>query len=422
MLKAPHRRRSALLAMVLGCATGAAVGQDRNPVQQLSAPAEQTTTAAQEKAGDAVAADPSAVTLRRIEEELLTQLRIEAIAGDSSAALLIAKSLLAPDSDPASREEGLAWLRQAADANIAEALVMLGDLFREGFDGEKPDYPFAASAYEAAATLGDNRARRSLAQMLREGLITGDPDRVRVLLQVGADAGDLDSLLALADTLLSDGQDAEAAELYGRGVVAGSAEAMLALGTLYRRGGIDFAADAERAVALLEGAARAGSLDAKEALAEMYASGEGVPINLDRAVTLLEEVGTVDRAYAYLRLGDMLMAADVPDRVRRAAEFYDRALEAGSVQAMLKLGQLYRHGDDNFPPDADAARAYYAEAADAGDNEARRALAEMLLRGEGGARDIEGAVALLKAASDAGDQQAADMLAALPAPETAPAR
>jgi len=58
----------------------------------------------------------------------------------------------------------------------------------------------------------------------------------------------------------------------------------------------------------------------------------------------------------------------------RAAAYYETAAKAGVVPAMRRLGQLYARGADNLPADKAKARDWLKQAADKGDDEAKKAL------------------------------------------------
>jgi hypothetical protein len=65
-----------------------------------------------------------------------------------------------------------------------------------------------------------------------------------------------------------------------------------------------------------------------------------------------------------------------PDAAQ-AARWYERAAKVELPLAMRRLGQLYAKGADNFPADTAKAKEWLTKAADKGDSEAKKALAEL---------------------------------------------
>ncbi|QQS14003.1 MAG: sel1 repeat family protein [Rhodospirillales bacterium] len=66
-----------------------------------------------------------------------------------------------------------------------------------------------------------------------------------------------------------------------------------------------------------------------------------------------------------------------PPSAERAAQWYERAAKVELPAAMRKLGMLYAKGGEGFPADKSKARDWLTKAADKGDAEAKRALAEL---------------------------------------------
>jgi TPR repeat protein len=87
-----------------------------------------------------------------------------------------------------------------------------------------------------------------------------------------------------------------------------------------------------------------------------------------------------------------------------------KAAELGSINAQCALGTYYATGDWSGPRDLAEAAKWYGRAADAGDLDAQYELGFMLLLGEGVAKDLDGAVALLKKAALHGQGDAVRLL------------
>jgi uncharacterized protein len=93
-----------------------------------------------------------------------------------------------------------------------------------------------------------------------------------------------------------------------------------------------------------------------------------------------------------------------------ALVYLEQGAALGITEAHLMLGDLYRDGPGDGPPDFVRAAEHYAAASASGDNAARRHFAAMLLvrRGEG---DVDKALSLLSDAAASGDTGAAITLA-----------
>src|SRR5579871_6806360 len=93
---------------------------------------------------------------------------------------------------------------------------------------------------------------------------------------------------------------------------------------------------------------------------------------------------------------------------QKAAEWYKKAADAGSISAELHLAVLYRDGaGKTFPRDAQQAAAWYRKAADQGDTGAQGTLGMLYTLGQGVNRsDVDAYFWLDLAASAAGPNQA----------------
>lgn len=117
----------------------------------------------------------------------------------------------------------------------------------------------------------------------------------------------------------------------------------LALAKLHLRGN-GVAKDPAEAIFLLNGAVNANLASAQTLLGVIYATGHGVPANLDRAM-------------GYLR-----QASDRQD---------------ADADALLYLGKLYEEGSGDLPRDIEKAKQYYRQAAAHGSAAAERRLARL---------------------------------------------
>lgn len=98
---------------------------------------------------------------------------------------------------------------------------------------------------------------------------------------------------------------------------------------------------------------------------------------------------------------------------QRAADYLTKAADAKIVEAELDLADVYSSGITGVSADLVQAAALYRRAADAGSNEARRKLADLLLDDDTRMANPAAAAVLLKAAAHAGDTDASLELARL---------
>lgn len=89
------------------------------------------------------------------------------------------------------------------------------------------------------------------------------------------------------------------------------------------------------------------------------------------------------------------------------------AAEAGDVNAQVSTGVMLATGQGVRENDAEA-RTWYARAAQQGSAHALRAVAGMMLIGEGGPADVVRGVGLMRAAAAAGDRPAQQILSSVP--------
>jgi len=150
-----------------------------------------------------------------------------------------------------------------------------------------------------------------------------------------------------------------------------------------------------------------------------------VPVAAKEAPASIDAMGAsgMEALLAQATAGDAFAALvagrQLADRSRSDAEhqqavaLLDQAAKAGIAEAASRLGDIYRNGIDGVATDYARAAGYYETAAAAGDNNARRNLAGMLISGQGVIRDVDRAVGLLEDAIHAGNIDAQLTLAGL---------
>lgn len=286
--------------------------------------------------------------------------------GGDEAALFVGKITLqglGAQSDPV---EGVKWLKKAATApfNPQNETPM--------FDPRQPDRNTAVG--EAAVILAN-------VYLGGLGPVAKDPAEARKWYDRAGDVGHVPGLKKLGD-LYYEGTDtprdvSKALGYYKRAAKLDHPGAQVALADILWTGEPGAAQDRKAALAWYQAAARNGHPAALYALGRAYDLGEGVK----------------------------------PDP-ELAMGFYKTAALGGSAPAKAAMGTYFYEGRQIAKDDA-TARKWFEAAAAGNDPDGMFNLAAMLARGEGGDRDVDKALALLRRAALQGHANAPRAIAAL---------
>ncbi|MGF1462251.1 MAG: tetratricopeptide repeat protein [Maricaulaceae bacterium] len=255
-----------------------------------------------------------------------------AAAGDTDAAallgLLYARGLgVAQDDDAA-----VAWWREAAEADQADALNGLADMALNARGGFSPSD--APGFLERAAQNGDGLAQRRLADILSiGGFAPRDPARAGELYAQAASSGDAEAAYSGAILLIEGADGLEPQVETGVALLRQAAENRLAPAMadyglmLYQGRGLE--PDVNEAAVWFERAAEAGDQEGQYLYAFALLKGEGVEKDLEAGFGwLLRSMGQgpatdpVKEAERQ-RLARVLTANLPPDAVARARAFAD---------------------------------------------------------------------------------------------------
>lgn len=266
------------------------------------------------------------------------------------------------------------WLEKSAALGNASALCDLGVLYYAG-QGVQPDYAKASDFFQKSADRGDSVAMFDLGCMYNQGIyFKQDYAKAASLYQRAVDLGNADAMGNLG-ILYADGngvpQDyAKAADLYQKAVDGGNVASLINLAQLYEEGkGVP--QDYSRAFELYKKAESLGNCK-YIALSNCYMFGHGTEKNYDMAVQYV--IG----AYEHNVTGKERTAKNLLNTANNAKQndpnynrvpIYTKAIELGSVDAMLALARMYESGD-GVAQDLDKAESYYKDAARAGNKEA----------------------------------------------------
>jgi TPR repeat protein len=180
----------------------------------------------------------------------LSALRERADRGSVEAQSALGQALC-QQSDAGLAQEGQSWLRRAAIANDARALLTLGKLELSGESGVAQDYAAARSHLLTSAAQSEPRANYYLAIMERNGY-GGTPDHTAAAkhLSVAANAGIPQAMFLLANAYRDgDGvprDEPRALALYERAAEHDHPESIQALAMAYQNGELGLARDPAR--------------------------------------------------------------------------------------------------------------------------------------------------------------------------------
>lgn len=322
--------------------------------------------------------------------------------GDVGSTIALAEILWRGDGVAADIERGRALLDQAITADdryVTSAWATLGDLYRDT-DTIDRHLAKAADAYLEAANRGHTSSMIKLARIVGWGnTVPEDFDTARKLLEQAissgggttawalatlgdlymrnsehrdlrkaaeayveaANLGDTGAMIKLANLRYSgEKPDFEAArELLDRAIAVNDDNATWAWGTLADL--YFYAGEAHRdramAAAAYGEAAKGGDTTAMVTLAVMLAKGDGVGVNADEAVSLLNTAIAADddnAGLAWRMLGDVHRTRAKPD-FEQAASAYGEAVERGDNLAMIRLARLMMTGQ-GLPADVNKAQ------------------------------------------------------------------
>ncbi len=309
--------------------------------------------------------------------EALPLLEAAASAGSVPSSARLARLLEAGSVVPADPWRALTLALYAAGRGNVAGMVLAGDLLRT----LRGDLDNAAAWYAKAVSRGDALAMARLGAMR----LAGD-----------GGARDTDAGLRLLHQAADSGLP-EAATALGRALLA-----LQVAGDV--RGG-----PPEAVVTLFRAAAGGGEAEAMGRLADLYASGRGVPQDLAQAASWRRKAAEAGYAPAAHALGLMYLAGQgVTAYPLEAARLFAKAAEAGHVASMLRLADMYFDGLGVFK-DREHALSLYDKAG-AADVAAAGALCQRFAAGDDAHRDPDRGLRFCRKAAEAGDMAAATVL------------
>jgi len=170
-------------------------------------------------------------------------------------------------------------------------------------------------------------------------------------------------------------------------------------------------ADQEIAIQKLHESADAGNAEAQFRLGVIYGNGDGVPLDLDKALEFFNQSAKQGHESAVITLAWMYAngsGVDVDERKSR--ELYLLAADHGSSKAQYVVATMYRFAQYGVEKDAAKAVHYYTLAANQGFATAQFALGKMLVEGKMVEKDEMTALQWLSLAHANGSKRAEEYI------------
>lgn len=303
--------------------------------------------------------------------------------------------------------ESLEWFRKAANKlplqdGGDEAVLFVGKLYLQGL-GDKSDPVEGVKWLKKAANAPFNPATE---------MPVFDPRRPGRNTAVGEAAVMLANIYQNGFRGIL--KDPEAArKWFGRAYDVGHIAAAKTLGDLYFRG-IDTPRDVKEAVSDYRKAAAFGHVPAQVALADILYDGDAnVPRDRKAALAWYAAAARAEDPRALHMLARAFdLGEDVKSDPKRAIVLYKAAALKGYPASQVALGTYFYEGAQ-VPKDDVTARRWFETAAAESDADGLFNLAAMMVRGEGGVKDVPRAWVELRRAVSLGHQTAPRALAAL---------
>lgn len=301
----------------------------------------------------------------RRREEGVTWLKRAAEGGDPLGMYMLARAYgVEKDLDP-DGSEARAWIERSAKAGHPAAQAEYGmSLLDEGADIDQVDY-WVTSAFNG----GDCRGVYALgSHLVKNNPPESDDYRYGVMKLTNAAFGGIsDATMELVGVYLKDDNRFMAARMLRKASSQDHPLANYILGTLKVRGTPYIEKDQTEAFALLSRSMEQGCREAGWTLGSMYLYGVGVEADPGKALGLLADGYENDHPISILNLGVMFLEGiGVEKDPEIAANLFQRASELGSREATNNLGVMYAVGI-GVQRDSDRAEKLFREAADKGE-------------------------------------------------------
>lgn len=386
-------------------------------------------------------------------------LREKAAAGDPEAAFYLGNEYFYGENRPANLTLAVYWYKKAADTGIPEAQYNYASCLESG-RGIKKNLADAFAWYKKAADRNFQPASFRVAQFH----LTGVPDESgRLILQPDVKSG-LAQLEKLADEQYEPAEIEWAAMRMGRHAspddhrkafallnrITGRKQcdprALRMLADCYFTG-IGCPTDRDKAVKLLNAAAKRKDPEALAKLGFLYEYGHGVKADPEKSRECYRKAAEAGHPMAQFKYAEAMSEGQIPGKnlndalpwyrksaagncpqaifklgvfyhdglgvrqnKQQAARLFFQAARRGYVRAQYNLACLFDEGVVNGKPDKEAAFYWFQQAARGGDVTAQRRVGECYLNGTGVDQSLSKAEQWLVTAARNGDFNARELL------------
>lgn len=174
--------------------------------------------------------------------------------------------------------------------------------------------------------------------------------------------------------------------------------------------GLGMPADPARALPYARRAADAGSPNAMLLLGYAYGNGRGVALDREEAKRWMKRAADLDYGPAHAQWADLVLMDNTTESDRAAVPALERGIKHNDARAWFLRGFLHEQGRAG-PQDMDAAMRHYLAAAERGDAYSKYLVGYRLRHGQHIAQDISRGRTLLAEAAEAGIEDAKQALA-----------
>lgn len=314
---------------------------------------------------------------------------------------------------------GVKWFEKAAAAKNPEGQFMLGMAYAMGWGGLKRDHAKGFPYFEQAARSGHALAATMCGMILEDGAL-GKPDLVRAAFyfKEAAKHNEPRAMTHLGYFALEGKggvkkDERAAVDWFTTAAHHGHVEAVRMLALFHIDGVYGVEKNEKEGARLLHIASDAGDLHAKLLLARAYRVGKwGVHENAEKSTRLLRELAKDGDVPSMVQLAAAYRdGIGIAPNAPLAVEWWEKAVAAGSTEAMITYGLALKMGEKGISKDETRAYRLFEQAAAKGDTFGMIMLAACMKDGTGGVKDPKKAFELLAAAEKAGNPLACGGLA-----------
>ncbi|MFK0384042.1 tetratricopeptide repeat protein [Agrobacterium sp. NPDC090273] len=313
----------------------------------------------------------------------------------------------------------LEYLKNANYELAGRASHTLGRLMFDATSGS-PDLGRGLALQDEAIARGFMEGATFLGRLYATGeVVPQDKLKGEKYLKMGAQNGDPDAALLLArlyrnNPELAPSEEApqllfnQAIDKLSQSLGAGECDVLTLFSGIYANEEFGLF-NPQLSAKWLMAAAKAGNFVAVERLSQRYMIGDGVPVDRNKAVELLETAAARGHAGSRISLARLLLAnLDLKDALPKATQALKQEAERGNVRAFELLAQI-SHGDFGGKPNYAAMVGYLEQAArnPVVDTDVLKQLGSAYASGTGTARNTEKAVDYLTRAVALGSDTAA---------------